>query len=105
VTAKTWPEDRTQDVPFEDIIEPAIDAVLQAYRLQSRRVAAIDWKGLPIAPSEAACCPNIDLEEGMAFWREYDRDHGRTHSDLRTILGQTIRVAIEQGRRLERRKL
>jgi hypothetical protein len=98
---KTWPADDTETVPFEDMMEPAIEAITAAYRLRPRRPREIAWTGLSIGPAEVDC--NVDGLDAntLAHNRDVSSETGESYSDLRSILGQVIRVAIEQGRRLE----
>lgn len=97
-----WPDDPRTPVSFDDLIEPAVSAILQAYRLHARSPVAIDWRGPPLAVVDAACCVDGFDADGLAFNRGVDLERRRSHSDLRTVLGHLIRVSIEQGRRLER---
>lgn len=100
-----WPESPTEAAKFEALMEPAVAAIVAAYELKPRAPEVMPWPGLPIGRAEAATC--VDLAGGdaelAASLRQKDYEHGGAEelADLRILLGQIMRVGIEQGRRCE----
>lgn len=103
--ARTWPEVPAETAKWEAMIEPAVAAILTAYELRPKQPAVLVWRGLPIGRAESATC--VDLAGGdaeLTAWlrdKEYEHDRAAGLADLRILLGQIIRVGIEQGRRCE----
>ena len=93
-----WPEDKSKCAKFDELVEPVLDAIRQAYRLERTQETGIEWKGLPCTePHLLAMCLDhryqLD-EDGL----KYHHDQGR--DPLHAIISVAVRLGMEQGIRL-----
>ena len=92
---KTWP-DNEKPAKFDDIFEPFLMAVKHCYKLKVKPITTIPYDGLEQGVLTAASCPSVeDLNDPE--YVEKRLSNGETPLDL--ILGNLIRVSMEQGRR------
>lgn len=93
-----WPIDGGP-LPFEDIANPVLAAIHQAYALE-RKDRNIVWVGPNIGKDDRACClpPNEALSAESLRYQEDEQ--GR--EPIEALVTLAVQLGIEQGRRIAR---
>jgi hypothetical protein len=96
---KQWPEDKTEWVPAEDLLEPLRRSLFEAYTIKRTKEKSISYDGYNIAIQELAVSqsPEQNLTESAI---DYHEERGRDILDI--VLLIAYQLGIEQGRRLTR---
>ena len=97
-----WPEDKTDTVRFEDLVEPVVQSIGHAYTIKRRNAwEDIPYNGYNIGWETLVCCPD-PLVQLNTENIELSRDQG--NSPMHVLVGIAVQLGIEQGIRIERKR-